>query len=272
MKTSFSTLGCPDWSVTKALSEAQRMGFNGVELRFVNGSDALWEIPELLPSTLPDTRRQVADRGLEIAGVGVRAHFHFTDPAKRKEQIDEAKRDIDIAGALGSTGARLWGDKVQPGGDRESTMKWISEAIWTLAEYGRPMKVNMRLETHGDFTSSADTLKLLRDCGCHGAAVTWDPANVLAGSGERPAAWAAALGPYIEHVHFKDEKLLGGGKRDITLLDKGDIPLPEIVASLKKLNYQHFVSLEWEKKNFPNAPGPEVAFPDFIAWWRAHGA
>ena len=131
-----------------------------------------------------------------------RQHFHFTDPAKRREQIEEAKRDIDIAGALGSSGARIWGDKVQPGGDRESTMRWISEAIWTLAEYGRPMKVSMRLETHGDFTSSADTLKILRDCGCHGAAVTWDPANVLAGSGERPAAGAAALGPYIEHVHL----------------------------------------------------------------------
>ena len=272
MKTSFSTLGCPDWSVRKALDEARRMGFDGVELRFVNGSDALWDLPELTASALPSTRREVADRGLAISGVGVRAHFHFTDPVKRQQQIDEAKRDIDIAGALGSTGARIWGDKVQPGGDRESTMKWISESLWTLAEYGRPMNVAMRLETHGDFTGSADCLKILRDCGCHGAAVTWDPANVLAGSGERPATGAAKLGHYIEHVHFKDEKLLGGGKRDIMLLGQGDIPLPEIVASLKKLKYKGFVSLEWEKKNFPNAPGPEVAFPDFISWWKQHGA
>jgi sugar phosphate isomerase/epimerase len=271
MKTCFSTLGCPDWSVRKSLDEAKRLGFDGVELRFVNGSDALWELPELT-SGVAETKRAARDLGVEFAQVGVRAHFHFADPAKRREQIDEAKKNIDIAGNLGSPGARLWGDKVQPGADRESTMKWISEAIWTLAEYGRPMKVGMRLETHGDFTSSADNLKILRDCGCHGAGLTWDPANILAGCGEKPSASAAAIGPYIEHVHFKDEKLFGGGKRDITLLGKGDIPLAEIVASLKKLKYAGYVSLEWEKRNFPNAPGPEVAFPDFISWWKAHSA
>ncbi len=271
MKISFSTLGSPDWTLTHTLDEAKRLGFDGVELRYIAGTDALWELPEL-SSGLAATRRQMQDRGLVISSVGARAHFHFTDAAKRKEQIEEAKKNVDIAGALGSTGVRLWGDKIQKGGDRASTMQWISEAIWALAEYGRPMGVNMRLETHGDFTASTDVLALLRGCGCHGAACTWDPANVLAGSGEDPAVGAANLGAYIEHVHFKDEKLLGGGKRDIVLLGQGDIPLTKIIASLKKLNYKGFVSLEWEKKNFPNAAAPEVAYPDFIAWWKKNGA
>jgi sugar phosphate isomerase/epimerase len=272
VKICFSTLGSPDWTLEHTLDEAKRLGFNGVELRYISGTDALWELPELSPTGLAATKRQVHDRGLAIAGVGARAHFHFIDPAKRKEQIDEAKRNVDIAGALGSTGVRVWGDRVQKGGDRASTMQWISEAIWALAEYGRPMGVNIRLETHGDFTSSADELALLRGCGCHGAAATWDPANVLAGCGEDPEVGAAKLGAYIEHVHFKDEKLLGGGKREITLLGQGDIPLKKIVASLKKLKYKGYVSLEWEKRNFPNALPAEVAYPDFIAWWKKNGA
>ncbi|HVW83344.1 MAG TPA: sugar phosphate isomerase/epimerase family protein [Bryobacteraceae bacterium] len=272
MKTSFSTLGCADWSLRHVLDEAKRLGFDGVELRFIDGTDALWELPELSSGGLAATKREVLDRGLVISSVGARAHFHFIDPAKRKAQMEEAKRNVDIAAALGCTGVRVWGDKVQPGGDRESTMKWISEALWTLADYGRPAGVNMRLETHGDFTRSTDVIALLRGCGCHGAAATWDPANVLAGCGEDPAVGAANLGAYIEHVHFKDEKLLGNGKRDITLLGHGDIPLLKIVSSLKKLRYQGFVSLEWEKKYFPNAPGPEVAFPDFIDWWKKNGA
>jgi len=271
VKISFSTLGSPDWTLAHTLDEAKRLGFDGVELRYISGTDALWELPELSRG-LAATKRQVADHGLVVAGVGARAHFHFTDAAKRKEQIAEAKKNVDIAGALGSTGVRLWGDKVQQGGDRESTMKWISEALWTMADYGRPMGVSMRLETHGDFTSSTDVLAILRGCGCHGAAVTWDPANVLAGIGEDPEVGAANLGAYIEHVHFKDEKLLGGGKRELTFPGKGDIPLGKIIASLKKLNYKGFVSLEWEKKNFPNVADPEVAYPDFIEWWKRNGA
>src|SRR5437870_39645 len=101
MKISFSTLGCPDWPLIHALDEAKRLGFDGVELRFVSGTDALWEIPELSASKLASTRREVTDRGLAIAGVAARAHFHFTDAAKRNQQIDEAKKNIDIAGALG---------------------------------------------------------------------------------------------------------------------------------------------------------------------------
>jgi sugar phosphate isomerase/epimerase len=272
MKTSFSTLGCADWSLSHALEQAQRLGFDGVELRFVSNTDALWDLPELSPNGLAATRRQVASRGLAISSVGARAHFHFADAAKRKDQIEEAKRNVDIAAALDCRGVRIWGDKVQPGATRESTMKWISEALWTLADYGRPAKVNMRLESHGDFTRSTDVVAILRGCGCHGAAATWDPANALAGCGEDPATGAANLGAYLEHVHFKDEKLLGDGKRDIQLLGDGDIPLGVIVSGLRKLNYQGFVSLEWERKYFPSAPPPEVAFPQFIEWWKKNGA
>ncbi len=272
MKISFSTLGCPDWSFSHALEQAQKLGFNGVELRFLSGTDALWDLPELSAGRLTASKREVEGRGLAISQVAARAHFHFVDAEKRKQQIEEAKKNIDIAAGLGSRGLRIWGDKVQAGADRQSTMKWISEALWTLAEYGRPAGVNMRLESHGDFTRSTDMLAILRDCGCHGAAATWDPANAIAGSGEDPATGAANLGPYIEHVHFKDEKKLPDGKRDIALLGQGEVPLGTIVSSLKKLNFKGYVSLEWEKKNFPKAPEPEVAFPQFIEWWKKNGA
>lgn len=37
MKLSFSTLGCPEWSFDKVLDEAERLGFQGIEIRGVNG-------------------------------------------------------------------------------------------------------------------------------------------------------------------------------------------------------------------------------------------
>jgi len=270
MKTSFSTLGCPDWTLTKCFDEASRMGFNGVELRFIESSDALWDVPGLRPAELAATRRVLKDRGLEISNVGARAHFHFTSADKRKEQIEEAKRNFDIAAGLDCRGVRIWGDKIQQGGDRKSTMSWISESLWALAEYGRPMKVNARLESHGDFTRSTDMTEMLRGCGCHGVAANWDPANAIVGCDEDPVTGAVNLGPYLEHVHIKDEKVLGGGKRDITLMGEGDIPLGKVLEGLRKVRYASYVSLEWEKRNFPNAAPPEVAFPQFIKWWKAH--
>lgn len=245
------------------------MGFDGVELRFIEDSDALWDLPGLRAAELPETRRMVKDMGMAISNVGARAHFHFPDPEKRKQQIEEAKRNFDIAAALDCRGVRIWGDKIQAGADRKSTMGWISEGLWTLAAYGLPMNVHARLESHGDFTRSTDMLEILRGCGCHGVAANWDPANAVVGSEEDPLAGAANLAPYLEHVHIKDEKVLGGGKRDITLMGEGDIPLTKVMAGLKKARFDGYVSLEWERKYFPKAPPPEVAFPQFIQWWKA---
>jgi sugar phosphate isomerase/epimerase len=268
MKISFSTLACPDWPLSRVLDEAQRLGFNGVELRFINGTDALWELPEFSASRLQTTKRGFVDRGLAVASVDARAHFHFPDGAKRKEQIEEAKRNIDLAAALGSRGVRIWGDKVQPGADRTSTMKWISESIWTLAEYGRPRNVSVWLESHGDFTASKDVLAILRDCGCHGAGATWDPANAVVGCGEDPGTGAANLGPYIEHVHFKDEKRLPDGKWQIMPVGQGSLPVGRIVNSLRDLKFQGFLSFEWEKKWHPEIAPAEVALPQFIEWFK----
>ena len=36
MKLSFTTLGCPDWSFAKILEEAQRIGYEGVEIRGID--------------------------------------------------------------------------------------------------------------------------------------------------------------------------------------------------------------------------------------------
>lgn len=270
MKVGFSTLGCPDWPLPKILIEAKRFGFQGVELRYVAGTDTLWDVPELTASQLSTTKRAFADLGLTCTDVGARAHFHFTDATKRKEMIEEAKRNVDIAAGLGSPGVRLWGDKVQKGGERVSTMKWISEAVWAIADYGRPAGVEAWLESHGDFTASADVVSILKDCGCHGAGATWDPANAMV-AGEDPVKGAAILGPYIKHVHFKDEKIPELNKRQVTLMGEGDVPLGKIVDALAGMNYKGFLSYEWEKRNFPAIPGPEEAFPQFIEWWKAHG-
>ena len=270
MKVGFSTLGCPAWSLAKAIAEAKRIGFQGVELRWVANSDALWEVPGLTAGDLPTSKRMFADAGIICSDIGARPHFHFPDEAKRKEQIEEAKRCIDIAAGLNAPGVRLWGDKIQKGADRASTMKWISESIWTLAEYARPSGVELWLESHGDFTASADVAALLNGCGCHGVGAAWDPANAFV-AGEDPMKGAPILAPYIKHVHIKDQKNLGAGKRQLLPMGEGEIPLAKIVEALAKMNYKGFLSYEWEKKNVSALAEPEVAFPAFIAWWNANG-
>lgn len=49
MKLSFSTLGCPDWSFQTILDEAQRLGFDGIEIRGIEGEMDVAKIPYFKP-------------------------------------------------------------------------------------------------------------------------------------------------------------------------------------------------------------------------------
>jgi sugar phosphate isomerase/epimerase len=55
MKVSFSTLACPTWSLAAAIEQAHALGFDGIELRFILGSDRLWELPEFTDAGLRES-------------------------------------------------------------------------------------------------------------------------------------------------------------------------------------------------------------------------
>ena len=57
----FSTLACPSWPLDRVLAAARRLGYAGVELRFLEDDDALWARPELTGSGLAATRARLRD-------------------------------------------------------------------------------------------------------------------------------------------------------------------------------------------------------------------
>ena len=154
MRLSFSTLGCPSWSLARVLDAAGRLGYDGVELRFLEGDDALWARPELSGSGLAETKRRLADAGLAVPCVDTRSFFHHPDASARRTAIDEAARSAEVAAALGAPGIRVFGDRVQPGADLASTRGWIAESLAALRDRVGGSGVEVWLETHGDFATA----------------------------------------------------------------------------------------------------------------------
>jgi sugar phosphate isomerase/epimerase len=242
-------------------------GYEGLELRFLEGEDSLWELPAFQGKALAEASRLIADRGLSIACVGTSCRFHFPDPQERRHWVDDGRRMAELAAALGSPGIRVFGDKIQPGADRDSTRGWIVEGIRQLAEEIRDSGVEVWLETHGDFASSAETTQILRESGDPMIGVVWDPANALSDGGEQPAGIARAFGSSLRHVHLRDVDCREG-KWEPVLTGAGRLPLREIVTELRKSDYREFISFEWEKKWRPELAEPEIAIPQFAEWFR----
>ena len=267
MKVCFSTLACPDWSLGQVLQMAVTSGYEGIELRFLEGEDSLWKLPVFQARALASAMREIADRGLYIACVGTSCRFHFANPQERRRWVDEGIRMAELAAALGSPGIRVFGDKIQPGEDRVSTRRWIADGIRQLAEGISESGVEVWLETHGDFASSTETLQILRTSGNSTTGVVWDPANALSDGSEQPIGVAGVFGSSLRHVHLRDLDCQGG-KWEPVLTGEGRLPLPEIVAELRKINYGGFISFEWERKWRPELAAPEIAIPHFAEWFR----
>ena len=176
----------------------------------------------------------------------------------------------DLAAALNAPGIRVFGDTIQPGADRDSTRSWIAESMRQLAENIASTGVEVWLETHGDFASSEETAAILHKASHPKAAVIWDPANCFIESKESAPAGAARLGASIRHMHFKD-LLIEPDKWTPVLTGEGNFPVCEVQAALRQIDYQGFISFEWEKKWHPEIPDARVALPHFARWWRENG-
>jgi len=270
MKLSFSTLGCPAWSLGRVIDAAGRLGYDGIELRFLENDDALWRRPELQGRGLGETRDRLADAGLVISCVDSRSFFHHPDAAARATALEEAARVVEIAAALDAPGIRVFGDRVQPGADRASTERWIAESLAALGEKARSAGVEVWLETHGDFAPGAAARRLISKVADRGVAAIWDPANAFSEFGEAPADGARALGEFIRHVHLKDVTHPGPGAPPLpwtpALMGKGEFPAEQVLEVLRARGYSRFVSFEWEKRWHPEIEEPEVALPHFLGW------
>jgi glucosamine-6-phosphate deaminase len=264
----FSTLGCPSWSLVRVLDAASRLGYDGVELRFVEGDDALWARPELTGAGLRETRARLADAGLAIPCVDTGSFFHSPDPAARRTAVQEAERSAEVAADLGAPGIRVFGDRVQPGGDLASTRRWVADALADLRDRLRGSGVEVWLETHGDFATAAATRSLLEEAGRDGLGAVWDPANAFSEFGEEPEEGLAGLGPFLRHVHLKDERRPPDGKIPWppVLPGRGDVPAARVLAGLRGRGYDGWVSFEWEKRWHPEIEEPDVALPTFLPW------
>jgi glucosamine-6-phosphate deaminase len=265
VKASFSTLACPSWPLRAAIDGAARLGYDGVELRFVEDSDALWQQAELVGEGLRETRARLRDAGLAVPCVDTSAFFHHPDPAARRQALEDAHRLVEVAARLEAAGIRVFGDRVQPGAEVETTRQWIADGVASLRETASPAGVEVWIESHGDFARARDTLALLDGVPEQGTGVLWDAANAFE-AGEDPVDGARLLGSRVRHVHLKDLVRRPRGPGLPVLPGQGEVPLGRALAALDAIGYTGFVSFEWEKKWHPGIEPAEVALPHFLRW------
>ena len=258
----FSTLGCPAWSWKTILESADRYGYPALELRGVAGEMDLPKVPEFIGTRLAATKRDLAALGIVVSDLGASARMHEKDPAVRQQQFDEGRRFIDLAQAMGVKYVRMFGDKMPEGEPKDEVMKRVVDGFRTMADYAKPAGVTVLIESHGDFTRSADIEDILTRVASPQFALLWDAHHSFVSAAEQPADTFAKIGKWTRHTHLKDSKPEGADRRYV-LLGAGEVPVKEQVKVLAAAGYKGLYCFEWEKKWHPEIEEPEVAFPHY---------
>ncbi|MHA8106989.1 sugar phosphate isomerase/epimerase family protein [Aquirufa sp. 5-AUSEE-100C1] len=259
---SFSTLGCPAWDFTQVLQRAQANHYAGIEIRGVKGDLDLPNNPIFLATNMGATRRQVADAGLKIVNLGSSANMHFLDPTKRQNNLDEAKKYIELASQLGCPFIRVFPNDLPKDQPENETVDAIIRALQELGDFAKNTGVKVLLESHGKVIKSDMLLHIMEETNHKNIGLVWDFFNMWSVTQEPPAQVYQVLKKYILHTHIKDAILSGSGEK-YTLLGQGNAPVQEALHALKTGGYSGYYSFEWEKHWHPEIEDPEIAIPHY---------
>ena len=259
---SFSTLGCPNWSFDTILKYAVANAYDGIEIRGIQKQLDLTKCPEFSAVNIAATKRKVADNKLKIVDLGSSTELHHANPIKRKAQLDDAKRFIDLASKLDCPFIRVFPNDLPKDQNDDETIDLITKGLLELGDYAKGSSVTVLLESHGKVIQADILLKIMKASEHPNIGMIWDIFNMWSVTKESPTFVYQQLHQYIRHTHIKDANLVNG-KEEYVLLGKGETPLAEAIKALTKGGYKGYYSFEWEKLWHPEIQEPEIAIPDF---------
>jgi sugar phosphate isomerase/epimerase len=256
MKTCFSTLGCPEWSLAEIVSVASDLGYNGIEFRGVQNEMYTPHIDAFSPAHAQATRRRFEQLSLEIPCLA--SSCNLNDDS----DVDKAKAYVDTASLVGAQYIRLLGD-LNPAPSEDVSLKMVLANLLEIADYAKDKNVTPLIETNGFFAKTKALGTLFRkELAGENVGILYDIHHPYRFFNEDPAYTIDNIAPFVRHVHLKDS-VMEGKKVCYRMLGEGNIPVAETVRRLNMAGYKGFYSLEWVKRWDLSLEEPGIAFAHY---------
>jgi len=262
-KLAYSTLACPDWSLERALEEARRRGYEGLELRLVDGQP--------IGLDLSSSERDSIGRLLRESGLGLVA----ADSSIRllSEQLDvevenELVSVLELAAEWSAPLVRVFGGDTPDGISNEDAVAKAVRILEQTSVVAERLGVKIGLETHDSFSAASTVARVLARVRSPHVGAGWDMLHTHR-MGETPEQVWEVIGPRIFNVHLKDARRVPDGEGwQLVLLGNGEVPAREAINVLQRGGYEGWLVVEWEKGWHPEPEDPDVALPHEIAVLR----
>ena len=261
-RTAFSTVACPEWTLSRVAQAAAEYGFDGVELRtFGTGSRELACDPALTGAE--KVRRIMSGAGVEIACLGTGVAFDepirpavigrvIGDPEK---SVRRAKSAIELAAQLECPLVRVFGFEIFGSEKRAGVVARVRERLAQVADAAKNTGVRIVVENGGSFRRAAEVAELVEGMG--GLVGVSYSAGVAADAAEDPMDGLRALGDAVWEVKLKDRDAHG----NLCPIGDGLFGCREVVRGLGQMGYRGWVVVEWDRMWVPGLEPAEDVLP-----------
>ncbi len=123
-------------------------------------------------------------------------------------------------------------------------------------------RVTLLVESAGAYSDTTKLTDLLNIFTSDNLCALWDPYYTVLVAGESPETTLKNLGAYIKHVHIKDADSEG----KYNLVGEGTLPIGEVIDALRSINYDGFLSAEWDPEWMADVADADIVFPHFVSY------
>jgi sugar phosphate isomerase/epimerase len=213
--------------------------------------------------SLADAAKLASDSGVEIIDAIGFANWIVDDDAKRREGLEQAKRDMDRLRTLGCT--RIAAPPAGATNQALTDPRRIAERFAALAEVGRSIGVQPQLEVWGfskTLSRLSETAMVAVEAGAAQAGVLADVYHLFKGGSDFGGLRYLSAGALqVFHVNDYPAGLKPAEAKDEHRVFPGDgaAPLASVFASLAELGFRGCLSLELFNREYWKRDPLEVA-------------
>ncbi len=259
MKLSFSVKGWDEYSWHDYCNIAKELGFDGIELHNKK-ADAFKSADDPFdPQNSFSVNRTLRSMGLSIPCLDVSCNIAADQSEEYAENVKEICTAINTAANLKIPYVRLHAAAVPNGNDKENTIKCIDDVLSTAVKNN----ITLLLETVGLFADTGKLRDILNYFASDNLGALWDMYHTYFSANEAPSVTITNLGAYVKHVHIKDSRHVGS-ELEYCLIGDGELPIKDMMNSLRSVNYDGFISLEWEPEWFSDITDIDVIYAHFV--------
>ncbi|MCR4883759.1 MAG: AMP-binding protein [Clostridiales bacterium] len=201
------------------------------------------------PELAAVTRRDLVRQDLCIPCVGTVGDF--TGP----EFASELAEAMEVAMNLGTENIVIH--------TNEGDQAVCEQAVDLLLDVIGEQPVRLLVDTVGAYADTGRLRELLNRYADDRLCACWNmPATCLAG--ESAEQTITNLGAYTFHVHLHDYRIEDGVVRP-ELIGEGELPMQDLMDALRSVNYDGFISLQWNPEWMEGLEDIEIILTHFVS-------